>query len=92
MNRLQESTIERIAASTGRVAVRDGYADRNVRITVLGGARWIVSDAGIPHEAGFDHATRWLYEGEEDSPEQKATNEWLTATVADVANAPKEAI
>ena len=58
--RAQDNAIERLALDCGRVAVRDGFADGHVDVTVPGGAVYRIaehSDVTVP--AGVNHSVDW---------------------------------
>lgn len=59
MNRLQEATIERLAEQHGRVAVRDGYTDREIRVTAPSGEHWLVSEDGIARNDKPNFSIDW---------------------------------
>ena len=59
MTRQQQDTLDLLALTHGRVAVRDGYADRAIRVTAPGGAHWIIGESGTARDAGVNHTTRW---------------------------------
>lgn len=51
---LVDNTIERLALVHSSVAVKGGYADGLIRVTVPNGQHWRISEDGVAHEAGLD--------------------------------------
>lgn len=53
----QQDAIDRLARENGgRVAVKEGFADHTVEVTLLSLANFRVSEDGVPHPAGINTA------------------------------------
>lgn len=58
-SRPQDEVIERLALTHGRVAVRDGFADKHIDVTVEGGQCFHVNADGIARQVGGNYSIDW---------------------------------
>jgi hypothetical protein len=56
MTREQEDTVDRLALAEGSLYIRDGYADRALRVTGESRRHWIVGEDGTPRPAKADYS------------------------------------
>jgi hypothetical protein len=73
MTRQQENRLEDLALLYGRLAVRDGYADHAVRVTLTSGRHLIIrdDDRATVADGGLDFSVHdphgiWRYRGGDD--------------------------
>ena len=57
--REQDTFIETAALEHGRVAVRDGFADQHIDVTVDTGLCWNVSAEGVARRVGPNFSITW---------------------------------
>jgi len=57
--REQDHFIERMALRCGRVAVRDGFADKHIDVTADDGECWNVSAEGVARQVLGNFSIRW---------------------------------
>lgn len=61
MNRLQGCAVERLSLDHDgeRLAIREGFADHHVDVTLPSGRCWTVSEEGVPHRTHPNHSIDW---------------------------------
>lgn len=60
-NRLQDSTIERLACEHGRTHIAKGFDHEAIRLTIENGTEYQIGLDGIEHEIGRNFSIDWSY-------------------------------
>ena len=59
MNSDQQNTLDRLAIEHGRTAVREGYVDQYIEVTVPSGRCFHVGQSGRVIKTTLDHSINW---------------------------------